>query len=162
VGSNFRQGDHLYQEPGMANETTTIDDLVSEIDAFEPTDDSMDNEERLQIWVDRWTEAENKESAIPSMLRLFERYPETAMLGEPGPMVHAIEQVPGYEQWLAASLENSPSYYGVWMVNRILESDLPADARVEWMKVLHKVASSESAPPSVRGTAQEFLGFQEG
>ena len=116
----------------------------------------------MQIWVDRWVEAENKESAVPAMMRVFERFPETTALGEPGPLVHAIEQVPGYEQTLTATLDASPSYYGVWMVNRILGSDLPADVRAEWLKVLHKVANSDTAPESVRSTAQEFLGFQEG
>lgn len=140
-----------------------VDDLIAELDAFEPSDDSADNDERLQIWVDRWSGALNKEQAITAMLGLFERYPETTLLGdrgEPGPIVHAIEQIPGYEAALAASLERSPSYYGVWMVNRILETERPPEERNAWLAVLRHVAQSETAASSVRGTAQEFLEFQ--
>ena len=139
-----------------------IDDLIAQLAAFEPTDDAIDNEEKLQIFVDRWEEAEDKEKALPDMFGVFERNPETTALGEPGPLVHAIEQVPGYEQALAASLDQMPSYYGVWMVNRILEIDLPADTRAAYLGILRKIADTETAPWSVRGTAKEFLGFQEG
>ncbi|HET6247086.1 MAG TPA: hypothetical protein VFE47_05245 [Tepidisphaeraceae bacterium] len=143
-------------------ETSIIGELMAELDAFEPTDDSVDNEERLQIWVDRWEEAPDKELALPSILGVFERYPDNSGLGEPGPLVHAVEQIPDYEQALSTSLETSPSYYGVWMVNRILGGDLPADVRTAWLDVLRRIAQSETAPPSVAATAQEFLGFQEG
>src|SRR5580692_5069045 len=100
-----------------------IDDLITELNAFEPSDDAADNDERLQIWVDRWSETPDKDNAIGAMFGLFERNPETTLLGdhgEPGPILHAIEQIPGYEQGLTDSLERVPSYYGVCMVKRIL------------------------------------------
>jgi hypothetical protein len=140
-----------------------VDDMIAEIDAFEPSEDSADNDERLQIWVDRWEETPDKEQAITAMLGLFERYPEITTLGdhgEPGPIVHAIEQIPGYEAELAKSVERMPSYYGVWMVNRILDTERPPEERNAWLDVLRGVAGSNTAAPSVRGTAQEFLGFQ--
>ncbi len=99
---------------------------------------------------------------LPAMLGILERFPEATNLGEPGNLVHGIEQVPGYEVALAESLEKSPSYYGVWMVNRILEGELPDDVRAAWLDVMRKVAESETAPWSVKSTAQEFLRFQEG
>jgi len=139
----------------------TVDDIIAELDAFEPTDDSADNDERLQILIDRWVETPEKERAIAAMFAVFERNPEITALGEPGPLVHAIEQVPGYENYLAASLDRAPSYYGVWMVNRILSSELPPEVREAYLAILRKVAESEAAPWSVRGTAKEFLGFQE-
>jgi hypothetical protein len=136
--------------------------ISAEFDAFEPSDDSIDNEERLQILVDRWQEVPDNEQAAPAMLRIFERYPEATNLGEPGPLVHAIEEAPGYEQLLATSLETSPSYYGVWMVNRILESDLPTEVRDPYLALMHRMADSETAPWSVRGAAKQFLEFLEG
>jgi hypothetical protein len=150
------------QESAPPAETSPIDELIAELNAFEPTDDTIDNEERLQIWVDRWEEAPDKESALPNILNVFERNPENNGMGEPGPLVHAIEQIPDYEQGLATSVQTSPSYYGVWMVNRILGADQPADVRAYWLDVLRKIAQSDTAPASVAGTAREFLGFQEG
>jgi len=139
-----------------------LDAIVAEFDAFEPSEDGVDNEERLQILVDRWHDVPDRAAAVPAMLRIFERYPESADLGEPGPLVHAIEEEAGYEQWLANSLATSPSYYGVWMVNRILENDLPPAIRDPYMNILRSVADNESAPGSVRGAAQQFLEFREG
>lgn len=139
-----------------------IDDIIGDLDAFEPGDDAIDNEERLQLIVDRWQEMPDKEQAAEAMLRVFERYPENTTLGEPGPLVHAIEELPGYEQLLAASLERMPSYYGVWMINRILSLDLPPDVRGPYLQLLTQLAESESAAPAVRATAGEFLGFQQG
>ena len=140
----------------------TVEDMIAALDEFEPSEDSADNDERLQIWVDRWEETPDKEAAIYAMMNLLERYPEITTLGEPGPLVHAIEQIPGYEEALMASLQQAPSYYGVWMGNRILASKLPEETRGEWLKVLHQISENEAAPDSVRATAQEFLGFQEG
>ena len=140
----------------------TVAERIAELEAFEPSDDAVDNDERLQIWVDRWAETPDKEAALEAMFGIFERHPELSTLGEPGPLVHAIEQVPGYENALAASLDRSPSYYGVWMVNRILEGDLSAEAREAYLNLLRGVSASESAPPSVRGEAAQFLAFREG
>ena len=50
-----------------------VEGLIAELDAFEPTDDSVDNEERLQIFVDRWEEMPEDYDAIPAMLRVFEQ-----------------------------------------------------------------------------------------
>ncbi|HWE04694.1 MAG TPA: hypothetical protein VG326_19970 [Tepidisphaeraceae bacterium] len=139
-----------------------VEGIIAELDTFEPTDDAIDNEERLQILVDRWQEMPDHDDAIPAMLRVFERNPEATNLGEPGPLVHAIEEAPGYEQALAASLDQAPSYYAVWMINRILSSELPPDVRSAYIGILRQTADNESAPWSVRATAKEFLGFQEG
>jgi hypothetical protein len=139
-----------------------VEGLIAELDAFEPTDDAIDNEERLQILVARWEDLPEHDDAIPAMLRVFERNPEATNMGEPGPLVHAIEEAPGYEQALAASLEQSPSYYGVWMIDRILKSDLTPDVKAAYQDILRKIADNEATPWSVRSTAKEFLEFQEG
>lgn len=138
----------------------TVEDRIAELDAFEPTEDKVDNEERLQIWVDKWEETPDKEQTVDAMFALLERYPEDTTLGEPGPLIHAIEQIPGYENSLAASLDRMPSYYGVWMVNRILTGDLPPDVKAAYLELLHKVIRSDNAPQSVKLTAEEFIEFQ--
>lgn len=138
-----------------------LEDRIAELESFEPSDDSVENEEQLQIWVDRWEETPDKEQALAAMFGLLERYPEATSLGEPGPLVHAIEEIPGYEEALANSLQQAPTYYGVWMVNRILSGGLSPEDRQTYVKLLHSVAESEQAPQSVRATAQQFLEFQE-
>ena len=140
----------------------SVEELTAELNAFEPSDDVTDNDEKLQIWVDRWDVAPDKEQALPAMFGLFERYPEAMVLGdhgEAGPIVHAIEGVTGYEQTLAESLERMPSYYGVWMVKRLLDSNPTQDVRDWWTALLRKIAQDENASPVVRGYAQEILDF---
>lgn len=138
-----------------------IEQIVAELNAFEPSDDDADNEERLQILVDSWQEAPDHDRALPAMLGVFERYPECSTLGDPSPLVHAIEEVPGYERELLNSLDRQPSYYGVWMLNRILGSDLPAQERGAMLKRLHEIAGTDSTPAEVRAIAEQFIGFQE-
>ena len=140
-----------------------VDDLIAELNAFEPSDDAADNDEKLQIWVDRWSETPGREQALGAMLGLLERYPDTTLLGdhgEPGPLVHAIEQVSAYEQALAESLQRMPTYYGVLMAKRILDVDLPADAKDYWLTTLRTIAGSEGVSPVVSGYAQEILAFE--
>jgi len=140
----------------------TVQERIAELDAFEPTDDVADNDERLQIWVDQWDVTPDRESAIKSMFGLFERYPESMELGdhgEAGPIVHAIEEITGYEQVLAESLQRTPSYYGVAMVKRLLDSNPPQEVRDWWIALLRQIAGTEEVPPVVRGHAQEILDF---
>jgi hypothetical protein len=140
-----------------------IDDMIAELDAFEPSDDAADNDERLQIWVDRWAETPDKDNALSAMFALFERYPETTLLGdhgEPGPILHSIEQIPGYEQALAESLQRMPSYYGVCMIKRILDLDVTKEVRDYWLATLRTLAQDENVSPVVSGYAQEILAFE--
>lgn len=139
-----------------------IADMIAELEAFEPSDDAADNDERLQIWVDRWSETPDKERALSAMLGLFERYPEVTVLGdhgEPGPIINAIEQIPSYEQALAESLQRAPSYYGVYMVKGILDLAPAGEVRDYWLGTLRTIAGGENVSAVVMGYAQEILEF---
>jgi hypothetical protein len=138
-----------------------IDQLVVDLDAYEPTDDSVANEEQLQILVDIWEGLPEREQALPAFLRLFERYPEYSGLGEPGPLVHAVEQIPGYEDEVIASLGRVPNYYGIWMLGRILDRDTMPDQRTRVLALLHQLAASEGVPDSLRALARETYEFRE-
>jgi hypothetical protein len=138
-----------------------MDQLVADLDAYEPTDDSVANEERLQILVDIWEGLPDREVALPAFIRLFERYPEYNGLGEPGPLVHAVEQVPGYEDEVIASLGQVPNYYGVWILGRILDRNTTPDQRARVLGLLHQLAANEDIPGSIRALARETYEFRE-
>jgi hypothetical protein len=138
-----------------------IDQLVADLDAYEPTEDSVADEEQLQILVDIWEGLPERGEALPAFLRLFERYPEYNGLGEPGPLVHAVEQVPGYEDEVIASLGRVPNYYGVWMLGRILDSDTTPEQRARVLALLHKLAGGDDVPDSIRALARETYEFRE-
>jgi hypothetical protein len=62
----------------------------------------------------------------------MERYPE-ADLGSPGPLVHTIERIPiaQFGTFLRSSVERQPGQLNLWMVNRILNSQLTKQHREE-------------------------------
>jgi hypothetical protein len=71
------------------------------------------------------------------MFGLMERMPDVE-LGSPGPLVHTLEAIPGYESYLVNSVRKQPSLLSVWMVNRMLNSPILEDHRQFWMALLQE------------------------
>lgn len=98
----------------------------------------------------------NRHLAIPAMFAIIERYPD-ADLGSPGPLVHEIEAIGGYELLLEASLNKSPTALGCWMANRIINITQEYTGRRRWLNFLSKIAADPSSPNSARLEARDFL-----
>jgi hypothetical protein len=139
--------------------TRSVDDLLSDLQSFAPTDDGADNVHRLNELLAGFTALPGCERVAPALLALLERHPR-ADWGTPGPLVHALESQPGYPASLAASLERQPTELTAWMANRLLNSKLPPDQRAQWLKRLTVVTSHPSAGTGVRDSAIRFLDFQ--
>ena len=137
----------------------SVDDLLSELQAFAPTDDGADNVHRLNELLDGFSTLPGCERVAPALLALLERHPR-ADFGSPGPLVHALESQPGYPELLAASLARQSTELTVWMGNRLLNSKLPRDERAAWLKRLTVVTSHPKAASGVRDSAIRFLDFQ--
>ena len=137
----------------------SVDDLLSELQAFAPTDDGADNVHRLNELLDGFSTLPGCERVAPALLALLERHPR-ADFGSPGPLVHALESQPGYPELLAASLARQPTELTAWMGNRLLNSKLPRDERAAWLKRLTVVTSHPKAASGVRDSAIRFLDFQ--
>ena len=138
--------------------TAQIQPIVTALREFAP-DASGDNVSSLYRLLDGFNALPERECAIPSMFELIERFPE-ADLGSPGPLVHEIEAIAGYEEELRASLARTPTLLTVWMLNRILNATRSEKGRASWLALLREVASSPRAPESARGEARNFLEFQ--
>jgi hypothetical protein len=93
-----------------------------------------------------------------TILRFFESHSDSA-LGAPGPLVHHIEQFfPNYVDSLIGSVARKPSYCGVWMINRILNSDVDFDLRQRLMAALVAAASPDRLTAvHVREMADDFV-----
>jgi hypothetical protein len=139
--------------------TRSVDELLSDLLAFAPTGDGADNVHRLNELLDGFAALPGCERIAPALLALLERHPQ-ADWGTPGPLVHALENLAGYPQALAASLERQPTELTAWMANRLLNSKLPRDDRAAWLKRLTVVTSHPKAAASVRDSAIRFLDFQ--
>jgi hypothetical protein len=130
--------------------TRSVDDLLFSLQAFEPNDDGADNVHRLNELLAGFAALPGCERVAPALLALLERHPQ-ADFGTPGPLVHVLESQTGYPALLAESLERQPTELSAWMANRLLNSKLPMDERVAWLKRL---------TAGVRDSAIRFLDFQ--
>jgi hypothetical protein len=139
--------------------TRSVDDLLTELQAFAPTGDGADNVHRLNELLAGFSALPGCERVAPALLALLERHPQ-ADFGTPGPLVQALESQPGYPELLAGSLERQPTELTAWMANRLLNSKLPRDERTEWLKRLTVVTSHPQAGASVRDSTIRFLDFQ--
>jgi len=139
--------------------TRSVDDLLFSLQAFEPNDDGADNVHRLNELLAGFAALPGCERVAPALLALLERHPQ-ADFGTPGPLVHVLESQTGYPALLAESLERQPTELSAWMANRLLNSKLPMDERVAWLKRLTAVTSHPKAVAGVRDSAIRFLDFQ--
>jgi hypothetical protein len=94
------------------------------------------------------------------ILRYFEAHPK-ADCGAPGPLIHHVEDYyPNYVTALRESVSRAPSYNGVLMINRILNSKISNEARADYLEVLRSVVSNGTAPDNVRSMTRRFLDRQ--
>lgn len=138
----------------------TIEGVMARLDAFTPSEES-ENIDQLYQCVEPLASLPPaaRLSAVPAMLRLIERFPD-ADIGSPGPLVHQLEAIPGYENLLMESLQRQPVSLTVWMANRILNSELVPNSRARWLAILNEVLRHPSASEDTKVTAAEFLEYQ--
>ena len=135
------------------------DSIRMKLEAFTPTGNEENDSQALHQLMEEWKELPQgaRQELIPSIFGIFQRNPGEAGLGTPGPLVHALEAQGGYETALKASLALMPSFYGVWMVNRILNAKRGDAERVELLGILQRVCQLSQTPEFVRTQAQRFL-----
>ena len=139
----------------------TIDVVIASLDGFVPVEEESENIDRLyrDLTALAALPPAVRLPAVPAMLRLIERFPD-AELGSPGPLVHELESIPGYEELLVDSLQRQPQDLTVWMANRILNADLALDTRARWLTILREVLHHPHASELTKEAAAEFLDYQ--
>ncbi len=138
----------------------SIEAVITSLDAFVPSEESEDVEQLHQYVVPlaAFPPAERL-PAVPAILNLIERFPD-AEFGAPGPLVHELEAIPGYENLLMGSLQRQPAGLTVWMANRILNSELVPNVRATWLSILTDVLRHPNASEATKEVASEFLEHQ--
>ena len=139
--------------------STTIDSVISDLQDFEPDGDASNDIGRLYEILTDFELLPHRERAVAALFGVIERFPEYDF-GSPGPLVHTLEAIPGYEPFLMESLRRVPAELSVWMVNRILNSDLPSEANAFWVNELRQVLTNPAVLASARESAKEFLEYQ--
>jgi hypothetical protein len=102
---------------------------------------------------------------MPAMFALLERFPNVDF-GSPGPIVHELEAIkdmrgrPAYLHHLRDSLGRRPTPLTVWMVNRVLNTDLPNGERDSWLAELAAAYEHALASEETRRFVVDFLQHQ--
>lgn len=103
------------------------------------------------------------EVVAPLLLSFIERFAEPARidarydLGTPGPLVHALESLPGYERWLIESIRRRPAPLSVLMLNRILNSLPDGEDYDTHLALLRSVSERKDVSPATVSEATQFL-----
>ena len=144
----------------------TYEEIITGLRTLGPSDFDYKNldargSERLSELTDALmaTPGGSQEEAIRELFSVMERMPD-ADLGSPGPLVHTLEELKGYEQELIRSVRRCPCFLSVWMVNRILNADPPIDVRQSYMSLLSEATKRTDVPKEIRDQARHFIEFQ--
>lgn len=134
-----------------------IDKFQAELMKLKPEDDEF-----LTL-VDDLIESIPEEihlSFIPSIFKFFETHP-LSECGMPGGLVHLVEKFyPSYERILKNSLQKTPSYSSMLMVNRILNSNLSKNNRKEYTDILVRLSNDNNMEEKLRSKAKSILKYQ--
>lgn len=102
-------------------------------------------------------EAHEKPTEIFATVFHFMERLDSCDLGAPGPLVHALEAVGGYELELTASVMRKPTSLTLWMVNRILNATNSPKLRSKYLRLLARSVSHPRASIEARTDAAQFL-----
>ena len=133
--------------------------LEQEITKIEASIDAYDEVDTLVMEdsVNAITNAGYKWEAIEPLLQLLERHP-AAYFGDPGAIVHFIEQFSGeYEKLLAMSVKRTPTITTVWMLNRCINA---GEHTEEFMGILKEIAGRADVDKAIKERAQGYVDFQ--
>ncbi len=126
--------------------------IEASIDEYDEADISV-----IYDSIDAITNAGYQSEAIEPLLQLFERHP-LAYFGDPGSIVHFIEQFGGeYENFLAESIKRTPTSTTVWMLNRCINA---GERTEEFTGLLKEIADRTDVAKDIKERAQEFVDFQ--
>lgn len=137
----------------------SVKEVIAGLDGFEPAADVSSNVEKLYELLHGFRDLRDREKAMQAMFALLERYPETEF-GSPGPLVHELEAISGYELLLERSLSKLPTYLTVWMLSRFLDRTKDVNVHRYWLKKLNDVVDHPGAADYVRESAFAFIRYQ--
>src|SRR5438477_4891645 len=140
----------------------TANQIAADFDALSVRDFDFNNVasngwERLYRLCEELRQVDDVGACAKILFRTMERL-DDADLGNPGPLVHTLEAMPGYQPFLTESLNRRPTRLAVWMVNRILNTNT-TDASA-WLNVLRDIEMHSDFSETTRAQARHFLEFQ--
>ena len=132
--------------------------VISALNTFVASGNEGEDLGRLYELLEGFEAIPGREAALVSLLGVMERHP-VADLGTPGPLVHELEAISGYEQFLRTSIRRKPSRLAIWMANRIA-NDSTGTERQSWLDELRAATTKQDIDPIIREDARRFLAYQ--
>ncbi|WP_314960731.1 hypothetical protein [Prevotella pallens] len=136
-----------------------IDEIKKEIEIIDTVDDSNIND--LDLLCEDIIELNNKgwDTAIlmDPLLRILEKNSDFDF-GMPGQIVHALEKhyKKGLEEELFKSLNRKPTFYTLWMLNRIINGTSDTKEKEGYMEMLKSILKME-IPDYLKKQAQHLI-----
>lgn len=137
-----------------------IQNLIANLDSITSVDDP-DELQSLEDSVNQLLASKNPELGIDALLRVFEKFPNKDGFGIFWSILHGLESLPNYQEKLVESVNRQPSYFGVMMINRMLNSSHREVKSMELLSVLKKVVADERLEEEIRREAQNFIEWQQ-
>ena len=134
-----------------------IQEIISRIEHFEPTDDGW---LELDGLIQRLLAFEHPERGIDALLGVLERFPEGDGYGVFWSILHALESLPGYQNKLVESVLRRPSEMTVTMINRMLNAGLTEVGGTNLLILLENVARNQTYPAAIREEAKGYIEWQ--
>ncbi len=98
------------------------------------------------------------EALVRPLIAFLEEHPAQDF-GSPGPLVHLLERFPpsAYVGELLASVERSPTFYTLWMLERVLNANEPGELRRQVLDGLRSLTRRAALSPACAQQIQEAL-----
>jgi hypothetical protein len=139
---------------------TRLERFVFELSQLDPAGDDFSFEQKLHELADAIEDIDDLAPAFGHIFGFLERFPN-ADHGSPGVLVHLVERFqPAYFGELARSVERRPTLHTLWMLNRILNSKVPAAQRAEFMALLEASSRHPLADAIEHEQAAHFFQYQ--
>ena len=136
-----------------------IDEIKKEIEIIDTVDDSNIND--LDLLCEDIIELNNEgwDTAIlmDPLLRILEKNSDFDF-GMPGQIVHTLEKhyKKGLEEELFKSLNRKPTFYTLWMLNRIINGTSDTKEKESYMEMLKSILKME-IPDYLKKQAQHLI-----
>lgn len=137
---------------------TVIEEFCRTLSSLDSKDDDLVN--KLYDATDLLDGVQDISKAFGSIFGFIEKSP-TSDFGVPGPLVHLLEgYFPNYVPRLIESIKNKPTSVTVFMMNRLLNTELSPEERGQYLLLLKSVTENEIADSMVKEEALEFYNYQ--
>jgi len=133
------------------------EDIIKDLNSYSPTNDEWND---LDSLIDEATNYSGEE-VVHALLSILERNPDHDGFGVFWSIVHALEEIGGYEAELINSIRRQPHEMSILMLNRMLNAGINKIDSVPIINILQEVADNAALSNDIRVQAHGFIEYQE-